>query len=471
MPKMNGIDLAKYIYEYHSDIKVIILTGYSDFSYAQSAIQYNVCGFVLKPTSTEKIFEAITKAKNIISKERIHKNKIDDLESKLSHHQSEMQQHFLLDVLSNIYTDPKIIREKMNSLHISLQNYCSIVTQIHTANHYDAEKEKHYIWTLKNCISEAFKDKLHYSVIVNNSEICTFVCFNESNHMQNLQHVVESCSEMIDMANTFLDFEIHGGIGLFHQNPSNITTAYTEACQALSNQFYSNTENIFIYSSIPDHLNAADTKIMNESIEQIIYLIENSNWIEVDKKLRSLFRHLKNSMYPIKTVKNSSILLYSFITKSLLHHVPSKKELEHTKNIYTKIHGSQSIDDLYKILSTTIHSASDITVSESSTSEIVKKVTSYIQQHFNENISLSSIAETMHVNSSYLSRLFKKETNNTLTVAITKIRMEKAKELLLTTDKKIYEIANAVGIEDATYFSQLFKKYTGLNPKEYKCTT
>jgi AraC-like DNA-binding protein len=68
---------------------------------------------------------------------------------------------------------------------------------------------------------------------------------------------------------------------------------------------------------------------------------------------------------------------------------------------------------------------------------------------------LQEIAEAVHADDFYLSRMFKRDTGETLTEAITSIRLEKAKELLLKTDLKVYEIALSAGIEDPAYFSQL----------------
>jgi len=99
---------------------------------------------------------------------------------------------------------------------------------------------------------------------------------------------------------------------------------------------------------------------------------------------------------------------------------------------------------------------------------IIEKVDEYIMNHYHENISLSTIADVVHLNSSYLSRYYKKETNITLTEKITHVRMERAKILLKTTNLKIYEIASIVGIENSTYFSISFNKYTGHYPKEYR---
>ncbi len=63
MPKLNGIELAKHLYEHEPSIELILLTGYADFEYSKKAIQYDIVDFVLKPTSPDNIATAVTKAK------------------------------------------------------------------------------------------------------------------------------------------------------------------------------------------------------------------------------------------------------------------------------------------------------------------------------------------------------------------------------------------------------------------------
>lgn len=99
---------------------------------------------------------------------------------------------------------------------------------------------------------------------------------------------------------------------------------------------------------------------------------------------------------------------------------------------------------------------------------IVREVLDYIENHYSEDISLFTAAEHVHMNHVYLSRLFKKELGETFLENLTKYRLQKACELLSNSDYKIYEISSMVGIFDAGYFSQVFKKYYGLTPSEYR---
>ena len=102
------------------------------------------------------------------------------------------------------------------------------------------------------------------------------------------------------------------------------------------------------------------------------------------------------------------------------------------------------------------------------TDTLLKRVQTYIRNHYTERLTLADIAEAVHVSSSYLSRFYKLKAGENLFDTINSLRVEKAKELLLRGDKKIYEIAALTGFEDTAYFSKVFKKYAGCPPKEYE---
>lgn len=92
----------------------------------------------------------------------------------------------------------------------------------------------------------------------------------------------------------------------------------------------------------------------------------------------------------------------------------------------------------------------------------------YIEEHYQSRISLDEMAAALHANGSYLSRLYKNKTGRNLFDVILDKRIEAAKEYLLHTDMKAYQISETVGIEDSGYFSRMFKKKTGVSPKEFR---
>jgi two-component system response regulator YesN len=101
--------------------------------------------------------------------------------------------------------------------------------------------------------------------------------------------------------------------------------------------------------------------------------------------------------------------------------------------------------------------------------KLIDDITNYVRENIEDTeMSLSKVSHVFFINSSYLSRIFKKEMGINFMEYLTKLRIDKAKMLIKNTDLKAYEIAEKVGISDPSYFSTCFKKYTGVSISEYK---
>lgn len=99
--------------------------------------------------------------------------------------------------------------------------------------------------------------------------------------------------------------------------------------------------------------------------------------------------------------------------------------------------------------------------------DVIKKVNEFVEQNFCNRIALDDIAEAVHINRSYLSRIYKQKTGFNLFDTINMKRIQLAKKYIKEKEKKIYEIAIQVGFEDTTYFSKVFKKFEGVSPKAF----
>lgn len=109
-----------------------------------------------------------------------------------------------------------------------------------------------------------------------------------------------------------------------------------------------------------------------------------------------------------------------------------------------------------------------IHIEDLESNRIIRSVLDYIEKYYMNDISLLTVSGHVHMNHIYLSRLVKKETGKTFLDILTRIRMEKACEMLRDSGMKAYEIAGLVGLRDSGYFSQVFKKYFGMTPSEYR---
>ncbi|MCO5385145.1 MAG: helix-turn-helix domain-containing protein [Desulfosporosinus sp.] len=138
---------------------------------------------------------------------------------------------------------------------------------------------------------------------------------------------------------------------------------------------------------------------------------------------------------------------------------------ENVRQLYRN--ASNSIFDLLKWINQFSEQAIELIRERSRGETLADKVKAYIAEHYSENISRQELANLLFVNSDYLSRIFNKEAGMQIPDYITQVRMEDAKRLL-HTDATVSDIAIRVGIDNFSYFSTVFKKYTGMTPMEYR---
>lgn len=98
---------------------------------------------------------------------------------------------------------------------------------------------------------------------------------------------------------------------------------------------------------------------------------------------------------------------------------------------------------------------------------LIRKAVEYIENHYNEDLSVRKVADEVHLNADYFSHLFKKIRKESFTDYLNRVRVEKAKKLMSEHIYKLYEISDMVGYSDYKYFSSIFKKYVGVSPIEY----
>ncbi|MGI6123460.1 MAG: helix-turn-helix transcriptional regulator [Acetivibrionales bacterium] len=209
---------------------------------------------------------------------------------------------------------------------------------------------------------------------------------------------------------------------------------------------------------------------IHEYHDAIVNSIKHGNNKGALEGLNELFEKFRKNKEPIEQIKVSNMLLCSLCFRLLANLSLDIDNIEiNEADIYKQIRQCRSIQSLLGILTGVIDSIFKlISENKKQYSLIVREVNTYLHENFNKNITLQSLADYVHVNSSYLSRLFKKETGMSIIDTLNKLRIEKAKQLLMNPKNKIFEVASEVGIDDPTYFTHVFVKYAGISPKEYR---
>lgn len=475
MPGMDGIDLAKYIYENYTNIKIIILTAFADFSYAKLAIKYNVVDFVVKTNPFETIPESILKAQKLIESQKDKEKEIEMLESRINDNLSEICENFIKDIINGIVINHNVIASKAKVLNMNLDDYFLVVYEINNTSedNVDNYPEEHnkFIFSIKNFLSLAFKDYRHYTTIMNKNLLITIVSFNKYSSSRCLQSLLITCNEILSTAEGFMKFTLNIGISSIHKYIVELPKAYLEAHEALSESFY-NDNQVSVY--LPKNDMPVSSRAINiyKYTDQIISKIQSGIHSDAISLLLELFREYQNNKEPIENVRVLSMLICSQCFRILANYNLNIQDYTSDEtNIYKQLQESKSINTLSSIICKIIKSTSRIiSANKEQYNYLVIQVNTYIYDNYNTNIRLQSIADYVHVNSSYLSRLYKKETGESIVDAINKYRIEVSKKLLKDSSNRVFEIAASVGIEDPAYFTHVFTKLVGMSPKEYKTT-
>ena len=414
MPSLDGIGLAKYIYENHPEISVIILSGYSEFEYARSAIQYNVAEYLLKPAAKTDVINAV---------QNVAKKLIESKSSISKSEQAFLKDQFFQELTDHVVPDDSL--NKLSDFDINLNNYYVAAFQL--------PDDMSMVGTLKDIIID---NKINsYCFRYNNLIINVY--FDYEN--EDTSAIIDNCNTIVSSFKKFTSLNVNAGISGYHHSARDFSTAVSEAILALSLNFYSSAH-VVEFSS--DYVAGKET--FSADINLLLHDFENSV-IQLDFKsasdiLGSIFNKLENNFSDENTVE--------YINK--INSVSDFFQLKETvRNL---------IDDVKK----------QLTQSSKKYSSFIEETIIYIKEHIADDLSLELIAQNVHTNESYLSRTFKKECGHSIVSYITMLRISMAKDFLANTNLKTFEISDKIGIHDPAYFSVIFKKNTGLSPKDYR---
>ncbi|KUP24384.1 response regulator [Paenibacillus sp. DMB5] len=470
MPGMDGLALSDYVHRNSPQTKVIILTAFADFSYAQTAIQYEVVDFVVKTNPTEQIPRAIEKATRLLEKEREQMQKVRQLESKLNDNLSEISEKFLKEALGGLITDEVSLLSRSRELGLELKNYFGVYMEIKEIPESHAKTNDHhrFLASIRQFLAHAFGERPSYIMPMEKNTLLALVSMDGSNASVSTQTLLTISNEILAMAENFRQYHVNIGISLIHRDVLSLREAYLESKEALQGSFY-NDNYVAVYMPYTSKTLTPGAP-PHHAAEQIAGHLQQGQSELAIQQLDQLLENYRSTKEPIENVKVACLLIGSYCFRLLSTSTPFAPEMEESQSaVYKQIQESKSIQLLTDILKRLIQSCSRaIAQSDTQPNYIVIECQKYIRENYNQNLNLQIIADHIHINSSYLSRLYKKVTGESIIDVINKYRIEMAKKLLRNPASKVFEVAEAVGIETPAYFTHVFSKYTGMSPKEYK---
>lgn len=476
MPLMDGLALSAAIRDRYPTVKVVILTGFDDFKFAQQAIKYGVSDYILKPVLPKDIGELMEKLKGEIDQEIADK---EDREKLRRHYRDSMpilKDSFLMSMILDTpdihEIEKKVLFFEMN-LHGS--SFASAVISLNTEsvgeelnNETDIELMKFAITNItqeileKHSLGEAFLyDNMTVVISGVGSEDRATVCNKMISVLEEIRQNVEK----------FLKLSITVGLGSIYGSLDRMKESYRSAITALEYKLVLGSNKVIFLDDIEPE--STDTVILDENKERtLISSIKFGKEKDVLQAVEGLFDHLSSVKAPIKEYYLYFMEIVTVLSKLVrTFQVEVVNVLPENYGIDQLIREFNTMDEVKEWL-TKLCLELQIQVSSkrlNATQMLLEKAKDYIDKHYNDHeLSVQKLADHLYISSSYLSLIFKKEANQTFLKHLIEVRLTAAKELLRDPSIKVTEVAERVGYPDVSYFSYFFKKNFGVSPREYR---
>ncbi|WP_020616206.1 response regulator transcription factor [Paenibacillus daejeonensis] len=448
MPLMDGLELARIIAVESPSTSVIILTGYRDFDYAQAAISHGVKHFLLKPCREEEVcrilgeaFEQFRMQVLVREKEAEEQRVKEDvlLRSALSHlpydrseaaaaeRQLRGYEFWLLQVDSYLPQGRDYRRSDRMLLQFSVSNILQEVMAI---------SSPHIRW-----LTLAY-DRFAFWLP---PEIQAEPVFEEA------ATVVKQLLGITLSSHRFGSFESFGALEGWMESKLRQTGAEAGAPQ----------------HGIP-MVNESKVKLIRGEMTAMMLL---GNTDELQTYAEQLLATLASASASPEEAK-----IEAFCAALAMNDI-MRKELELDPKMAGEIgrwaadlHACRSREEVTAWLGRQVGRFGQALSSwqMDRNSGVIARAVQYIQAHYAEEIGLSDVAAYAHLSANYFGNLFKKETGESFSSYLSRLRMDKARLLLKNTDMKVAEVAEAVGYPDSNYFATAFKSASGCSPSEYR---
>ena len=475
MPFLSGLELLQRLQNEYPNIVTIAISGYDDFDKVKGVFVSGGLDYLLKPVGKEELVKVLTKALGVLE-ERENAKKHDET--------SRIQEHklssFLEDSEYSALLSGKLYGQSASQTHVSSTNTFSEVATLMVKFYNIAEIAEQFdhdnlqmSWSIKSRLRELTGTDGN-AIIFNNSNKMSEFLIVKTADAKELRALAENILKEFPL-------EEYGPVSVvLHEQTSSlddIGTVYRELISTLVTRPFSRSHCIL---SCPEEKNTVEMQTIGKSAPahmetELYHLLSTGQKSETEKLIFRTcdFKHCDDGTWSYLDVKQYvgriTGILYRYVQEKCPELTAQAEEAMDNIDYYMKCLNAPSLFASLKILLDSLwESGEDKGADSSSVVQQVEQIHRYIEQSYHENITLTALAEQYHMDASYLSRIFSQKYGETIIAFLTRIRMEKAAELMKDQDKKLETISFLVGYDDYNYFSRVFRKKMGCSPREYR---
>lgn len=450
MSGMTGMELAELNYHHKYARKFIILTAYSDFAFAQQALRFQVEDYILKPIDFAELKKTVLHAISEIEKEKKMMQKTEMLEEGIK----STKEFVTASLLFQIARYSTEAFQENSALVQELTLFCrGVFLEIQIYNLKKGEYSA-CMGRVQAEILRRFQERNIQILRGSADDKLIFLCqvedrIDASTARNRIVCVADRVVKDIGEKEGIICVCAVSGV---YRTKEELNNQYQESLNLMKNGFFSRNSGILKEESKAEQTGHVEWEIL-------FHHLRHGNLEDMKKEYQKLCGILEQGMdagYAVYVLKELRYLAMQEASSCGMAQKPSVAMPYDSMNFYEQcrwVYGYLEAVCRYSVIGRSL----------------VEKMMILTKEHYGEcQFGLASVAEYLGVNSSYLSRLFKKERNENFVDYLLEIRIQKARFLLETTRLKNGEIAAQIGFEDERYFGKVFKKKCGVTPKQYR---
>lgn len=477
MPFMDGLSLSKLVLQEFPQMKIVIISGYDDFEYAQQAIGIGVERYLLKPITKNNLLMLLEEMKEKIQSERERRNYLAQFQQEAQDYEQYARRRFFERMVAGQLTVQQIQDQARDmNLDIQAQSYTIALVSELRDRRGSAEAYSESDALIREGLVAHFRKHPEYVLFRWNLTTYALLIKGEEKRMDScIRRCTEAVRELYESNGR--NQEWYMAVGKPVRHLGGLPACFEEVSRLwayrhiLPGQHILTGETVNAFASAGGEENLMDFDVSKVHGSVLEGVFQNASLGEVasfvDEYTFSMGDALKSKpfcQYLMLSVRFAATDYVQSLGISQREYLEKLSCLDMTGQNVT-------VEDLKRYLMDVLLRALEIRDNRAGSQyrNILKQAVAYIDGNFaDEHISLNRVAKEVNISANYLSAVFSQEMGITFVEYLTTRRMERAKDLLRNTDKRSGEVAAEVGYKDPHYFSFLFKKTQGCTPRDYR---
>lgn len=476
MPFMDGLELIKLVREELPRTKVVIVSGYDDFSYAQQAIHMGVEQYLLKPIIKEKMVEILIALQKKMETEQQQQEYLARFQQEAQEYETFSRRRFFEQIVTGGLSVSEISETaKTMSIDVNAPFYNIVLFSLNSSG-YDGSMPESYTDALAAVQDEVTQFIVsHPELILFRWNVTTYAILVKGGQ-DDIARLTDDCAHNIQSrfvaAGREVDWYIACGTPVSRLRA--VPACFTEASRILSYRYLCPKEHMLSEASIRDFRKntGSEMDMCKKEIDQerIRNFISNGEEEEIDLFIDQLLQSAGEEVLSLPLFCRYLTMTIYFAATEYLDSIGCRTDSFWPQELRPKDNVSTP-EEVRQYARQVMGQAIELRDRESKKQQrdlLIQAIGFIDRNYYDEAISLDRVAREVNISPNYFSAMFSQEVGQTFVEYLTGKRISEAKRMLRQTDKRSSEIAFAVGYKDPHYFSFVFKKVAGCTPSEYR---